>query len=61
MSKKDIAAKDFLSDNKRFADLCNYYLFDGRQVIKPDDLQPEDTTELISALGIADNALNIQK
>lgn len=61
MSKKDIAAKDFLSDNKRFADLCNYYLFDGRQVIAPEDLQPEDTTEIIPALGIADNALNIQK
>ena len=68
MSEKDTVAKDFLSDNRRFADLCNYYLFDGHQVIQPESLQEQDTTELISALdtaektfGIADKALNVQK
>ena len=68
MSEKDTVAKDFLSDNRRFADLCNYYFFGGNQVIQPDDLQQQDTTELISALdtaekafGIAEKELNVQK
>lgn len=34
MNEKDIKAKEYLSDNKRFADLFNYYLFDGRQIIE---------------------------
>lgn len=68
MSKKDNIARDFLTDNHRFADLCNYYLFDGRQIIKPDDLQTQETTELISALnttdkifGVTYKELNVQK
>lgn len=48
MGKKDIVAKKFLSDNRRFADLCNYYFFDGRQLIQPKDLEPLDTAELVS-------------
>lgn len=48
MSEKDIVAKKFFSDNRRFADLCNYYFFDGKQLIQPEDLQPLDTTELVS-------------
>ena len=68
MSEKDTVAKNFLSDNRRFADLCNYYLFGGNQVIQPENLQEQDTTELISKLdsaekifGIADKELNVQK
>lgn len=30
MGVKDIKAKEYLSDNTRFADLCNYYLFEGK-------------------------------
>lgn len=37
MAAKDTKSKEFLSDNARFADLCNYYLFDGRQVLKAED------------------------
>ena len=75
MSVKDTGAKDFLADSRRFADLCNYYLFDGRHVLDADDLQPQDSTELISAvnatskalanagnaLGITDKSLSTQK
>ena len=35
-----------MSDAKYFADSFNYYLFDGRQVIKPEKLQPLDPTEM---------------
>lgn len=52
MSAKDTKAKEFLSNNERFADLFNYYLFEGRQVIRPEDLQERDTTEMISLYGM---------
>ncbi len=35
MGKKDIQAHEFLANNARFADLCNYFLFDGREIIAP--------------------------
>lgn len=52
MGAKDTKAKEFLSNNERFADLFNYYLFDGRQVIKPGDLEEKDTAEVISLYGL---------
>ena len=51
MGAKDAKAKEFLSNNERFADLFNYYLFEGRQVIKPEDLEERDTTEVLSLYG----------
>ena len=51
MGAKDAKAKEFLSNNERFADLFNYYLFDGKQVIKPEDLEERDTTEVLSLYG----------
>lgn len=51
MNEKDIKAKEYLSDNKRFADLFNYYLFDGRQIIEPEKLEERDTQELLTLYG----------
>lgn len=48
MGAKDAKAKEFLSNNKRFADLFNYYLFEGRRVIKPEDLEERDTTGVLA-------------
>ncbi len=59
MGAKDAAASTFLSDNERFADLFNYYLFEGRQVIRPEDLEERDTTEVLSLYGR--NRKEIQK
>ena len=47
MSAKDTVTKEYLSDNTRFADLCNYYLFNGKQVIHPEELREQDVTELM--------------
>lgn len=38
MGAKDTKAKEFLSDNFRFADLCNFYLFKGKPVIQAENL-----------------------
>ena len=48
MGAKDSVTKEYLSDNDRFADLCNFYLFDGKQVIHPEDLREQDPAELLS-------------
>lgn len=46
MGKKDVITKKYMSDRRHFADAFNYYMFDGKQVIKADLLNPVDTTEL---------------
>ena len=47
MGTKDSKAKEYLSDNTRFSEICNYVLFDGEKVIKPEDLKECDTTEVL--------------
>lgn len=61
MSEKDTKAKEFLADNKRFADLCNYVVFHGRQVIRPEDLMECDTTELLPDYGAGRKEKQVQK
>ena len=61
MGAKDTKAKEFLSDNERFADLFNYYLYDGRQVIKAVDLQEQDTTQVLSIFGADKREIQKQK
>ncbi len=43
--KPDIILKNYWSDNERFADLFNAVLFQGEQVIRPEDLEDMDTEE----------------
>ena len=45
MLKPDTVLKNYWSDNEQFADLFNAVLFQGRQVIKPEELENEDTEE----------------
>lgn len=48
MSKVDTEAKNYLLHNDRFADIFNFYLYDGKRKIDPDALHPLDT-DLITA------------
>ena len=43
--KPDTVLKLYWSDNEQFADLFNAVLFDGRQVILPEELEDVDTEE----------------
>ena len=61
MGTKDSKAKEYLSDNTRFSEICNYVLFDGEKVIKPEDLKECDTTEVLSVFGIDRNQIVKQK
>lgn len=44
MGKTDTLAKKYISNNKVFADAFNFYLYNGKQVIDPEELRPMDTT-----------------
>ena len=46
MGKSDTAIKNYTKRNDIFADLFNVYLYNGRQVIRPESLMDEDTTEI---------------
>lgn len=43
--KPDIVVKNYWRNNEQFADFFNAVLFDGEQVIKPDELEDIDTEE----------------
>ena len=61
LGTKDSKAKEYLSDNMRFSEICNYVLFDGEKVIKPEDLKECDTTEVLSVFGIDKKQIVKQK
>ena len=42
--RKDNILKDYMSKNEIFADIVNYYLYDGKDVVKETDLKELDTT-----------------
>lgn len=46
MGRADAAAKIYMSKNHRFADVFNYFLYAGRQVIRPENLRDLNTEEL---------------
>ena len=41
---KDSLAKEYIKDNAIFADLINYYFFDGKKKVNDSDLKELDTT-----------------
>jgi hypothetical protein len=50
MGEIDTVTKAYMSDNARFADVFNYYLFHGKQIIRGQDLRELDPTELLYLL-----------
>lgn len=61
MGTKDSKAKEYLSDNTRFSEICNYVLFDGERIIKPDELKEQDSAEILSIFGIDKKQIIKQK
>ena len=43
--KPDIVLKNYWNNNEQFADLFNAVLFEGKQLIKPEELEDMDTDE----------------
>ena len=46
LGKKDSITKVYMRENAVFADIFNYFLYDGKPVLRPENLQAIDTTEL---------------
>lgn len=51
MGTKDSKSKEYLSDNTRFSEICNYVLFNGERIIKPEELKEQDSAEILSIFG----------
>ena len=43
MGQKDLSQSDFFEDKRRFADVFNGVLFEGREVMKPEELEADDS------------------
>jgi hypothetical protein len=67
--KPDIVLKNYWSNNEQFADLFNAVLFQGRELIKPEELEDVDTEEssilehrdYAESIGAARDNIKIQK
>ena len=42
----NVITGEYMRDNQKFADLCNFFLYKGKQVVKPEHLVEKDVTEL---------------
>lgn len=51
MGAIDTEAKSYLSSPDRVADIFNYWMYDGKDVIKPEELSPMDTTAVVLPYG----------
>lgn len=60
MGKVDIATKQYMSHRDVIVDVFNFYIYDGRQVIKPEKLQKIDTAEVALPYG-NDAEIAVQK
>ena len=61
MGLKDNVTKEYMKDNRRFADMFNSFMYEGEQVIKPESLQMQDTTEILNFYGINDDIISKQE
>ena len=61
MSTIDTVTKEFISDNEVFADVVNFLIFDGEQVVTPDSLIEMDSTSVAVPYGTDNSGTPVQK
>ena len=61
MGNIDTITKEYISDNRRFADLFNFLIYGGREVIRPQDLEERDATELALPYGVDQKVIGKQQ
>ena len=59
--KTDTVTKDYVKDMGVFADIFNYYIYGGRQVILPEQLTERDSTKIALPYGAYGAVVPIQK
>lgn len=61
LADKDTVTKEYMQDPETFADAFNFYLYDGEQVIKPEQLKPLDTAAIALPYGEDGKSVPVQK
>ncbi|MCR5111385.1 MAG: Rpn family recombination-promoting nuclease/putative transposase [Ruminococcus sp.] len=61
MADKDTITKDYMQDSETFADAFNFLIYGGKQVIKPEQLRPLDTTSIVLPYGDESKKVPIQR
>ena len=61
MGRKDTISKKYMSDNVKFADAFNFYLYSGKQIIKPENLIERDITEMALPYKNKDKVYTVEK
>ncbi len=61
MGTKDTITKDYMADNRVFADVFNHMLYKGEKIINPDALHPLDTTAITVPYGSGRSEVPVQK
>ena len=56
MGLEDTVTTKYMRQNEIFADVCNYFIYNGEQVIDPDSLEELDTHEVDVPYGGMDGA-----
>lgn len=59
--KADTVTKDFMSDTNVFADVFNYYIYGGQQVIFPEQLTERDSVKLALPYGTDGKVVPVQR
>lgn len=59
--KADTVTKDYVKDAGVFADIFNYYIYGGRQVILPEHLTERDSTKIALPYGADGVVVPIQR
>ena len=59
--KKDTITKDYVKDADVFADIFNYYIYGGQQVILPEQLTERDSTKIALPYGADGAVVPVQK
>ncbi|MDO4266955.1 MAG: hypothetical protein Q4C73_00690 [Eubacteriales bacterium] len=61
MGKADTVTKNYMKQNNVFADAFNMYLYNGRQIIRPEQLREMDTAALSIPYGTGQAGAPVQK
>ena len=61
MGRKDALTYNYMNDNSRFADIMNFYLYAGKQVIRPESLRSLDSRMTVLPFGRNFRSIPVQK
>ncbi len=61
MGKPDTATREYINDAEIFADVFNYFIYDGRKVVRPEGLEKLDASTLLTVFGKSGDEETIQR